>query len=202
MQKITLILVAFALVLIISGLALVSAPQKIASDAGPKPVAAGKFGGSFTLTDHNGNIFTDKDLEGKYALIYFGFTYCPAICPTELAKMADALEGLGTDADSIQPVFITVDPERDTVDVMKGYVAHFYPTLIGLTGTMEQIEQAKKAYKVYAAKVEDPAMNDYTMDHSSYIYFMAPDGALLSLFKTQDTAESMIDSIKKWMRKS
>jgi protein SCO1/2 len=202
MKKIPVILFILAAALLLIVLAIPMTASKNKSAESNKPVASGKFGGPFTLVDQDGTPFTDKDLEGQYALLYFGFTYCPAICPTELAKMANALDQLGTDADSIKPIFITVDPERDTADVMKGYVTHFHPRLMGLTGTVEQIEQAKKAYKVYAAKVEDPSLSDYTMDHSSYIYFLAPDGALLSLFKTQDTAEDMVTEIKKWISKS
>ena len=113
--------------------------------------------------------------------------------------MTKALNYLGAEADRIQPVFISVDPERDTVDVMKNYVSLFHPRLVGLTGTVEQIESVKKSYKVYAAKVDDPDMNDYTVDHSSYLYFISPEGALLSLYKMDDSAEPIANDIKAWM---
>lgn len=163
------------------------------------PVAADTFGGPYTLVTHMGEEVTDQTFSGRYQLIYFGFTFCPAICPTELAKMTQALNGLGDKGEDITPLFISVDPERDTVEVMKGYVKLFHPRLIGLTGTVEQVEVVKKSYKVYAAKVEDPAMTEYTVDHSSYIYFMDPQGRLLSLFKTDDTADSMVKDMRKWL---
>ena len=153
----------------------------------PLPVAGGHVGGPFTLIDHTGKTVTEKDFAGKYLLIYFGFTYCPAICPTELQKMNQALKQIGPAADRVQPLFITIDPERDTQAVMQAYVPQFHPRLIGLTGTTEQIGDALEGWRVYARKVEDPAMADYTMDHSSYIYFMDPDGQLLGLYGTDST---------------
>lgn len=159
-------------------------------------VAGAPIGGPFTLTDHKGLIFTNQDLRGKYALIYFGFTYCPAICPAELQKMNVALTQSGVATDKIQPVFITVDPERDTQDVLAKYVTQFNPALIGLTGTPEQIQAVLKAYKIYARKVEDPALSDYTMDHSSYIYFLDPDGNLLGLFGVSSTPSEIAAAIR------
>ena len=157
------------------------------------------FGGPFTLSDQTGKTVTEKDFAGKYRLIYFGFTYCPAICPTELSKITATLTALGPAGRNIVPVFITVDPERDTVDKMKNYVSLFHPSLIGLTGTPEQIKAVLKDYKIYAAKRQDEGMSDYTMDHSSFIYFMGPDDRLLHIFKTQDTADSMAKTISGWL---
>lgn len=168
-----------------------------------QPVVSGAFGGDYTLVDQDGHTVTNAAFEGQYQLIYFGFTYCPAICPTELSKMAEALDTLPPETvHKIQPLFITVDPERDTAEVMKGYVSHFHPKLIGLTGSVEQIEHVKKLYKVYAAKVDDPSLSDYTMDHSSYIYFLSPDGTLLSLFKIDDPASYVSETIQRWMKQS
>ena len=161
-------------------------------------VTSDDFGGPFTLTDHTGKTVTEKDFAGKYRLIYFGFTYCPAICPTELAKITSALGLLGDKGKDIQPLFITVDPERDTVDAMRKYVSLFHPTLIGLTGTAEQTKEVAKAYKIYFAKVQDESMSDYTMDHSSFIYFIAPDNRLLQIFRMEDSAETMADVISRW----
>ncbi len=161
------------------------------------PVAGSSVGGPFTLTDHTGKTVTEKNFAGRYLLIYFGFTSCPAICPTELQKINQALKQLGPIADKIQPLFVTIDPERDTQEVMKNYVAQFNPRLIGLTGTVEQVDDALKAYKIYARKVKDPAMTDYTMDHSSYIYFMSPDGQLLSLYGVDSTPADIIADIHK-----
>lgn len=157
------------------------------------------FGGPFTLTNHLGQSVTDKDFTGKYRLIYFGFTFCPAICPTELAKITSALNILGERSKGIQPIFVTVDPERDTVEKMKNYVSLFHPSLVGLTGTPDQIKSMLKTYKIYAAKVDDPNLTEYTMDHSSFIYFMAPDDRLLHIFKIGDSADVMAAKINEWL---
>lgn len=157
------------------------------------------FGGPFTLTDHNGKTVTEKNYGGTYKLIYFGFTFCPAICPTELAKITSALNTLGEDSKKIQPLFITVDPERDTVEKMKSYVGLFHPSLVGLTGTPEQIKATTKAYKIYAAKVQDPSLSEYTMDHSSFVYLIAPDGRLLYIFKSSDDAQTMASITRQWI---
>ena len=159
-------------------------------------VVAKDFGGAFTLTNQEGIRVTEKDFDGTKRLIYFGFTYCPAICPTELQKITTALNDLGEQADDITPIFITVDPERDTVETMKQYVELFHPRLVGLTGSLAQIEQAKKAYKIYAAKVQDETMSDYTMDHSSFIYLIDEADNLRRIFKVDDTAEDITSYIK------
>ncbi len=165
-----------------------------------RPVAK-NFGGPFTLTNHLGEPATHRDFKNQYRLIYFGFTYCPAICPTELQRMTTVLKDLGKDGEAIQPLFITVDPERDTVPVMKDYVELFHPRLIGLTGTPAQIKEAKKSYKIYAAKVQTEEMTDYTMDHSSFIYFISPDDSLIRVFKMGDKTEDMTNLIRKYINK-
>lgn len=163
-------------------------------------IVASNFGGPLDLIDQDGKPFTDADFEAdKYRLIYFGFTYCPAICPTELQRIATILKDLGDQGENITPVFITVDPERDTSSVMKQYTAMFHPRLIGLTGNQAQIDQAKKSYKIYAAKVQDETMSDYTMDHSSFIYFLNPQNDLLRVFKTDDSTEDMTKVIRGYL---
>lgn len=170
-------------------------------DTALSPVSTNNFGGSYTLVNHLGETVTEKDLKGQYQLLYFGFTYCPAICPAELSKIADALDMLGEEGKKIQPVFISVDPERDTPQVMRDYIGLFHPRLIGYTGTIQQIEDIKKKYKVYSTKVDDPSMSDYTVDHSSYIYFMGPEGQLLSLYKVDDGADYIAENIGLWLEK-
>ncbi|MFM8747780.1 MAG: SCO family protein [Aestuariivirga sp.] len=134
-------------------------------------------GGPFTLTDHNGRALTEKTFLGKYMLVFFGFTFCPDVCPTELQVITAALDQMGPAGDAIQPVFITIDPERDTPATLKAYVGNFHPRLIGLTGTPEQVAAAASAYRVYYAKVSNSSSAaDYLMDHSSIIYLMGPDG--------------------------
>jgi len=195
-------LIAITALVIAAGIVWFQAPGKDQSLNSLKPLAGDNFGGAFTLTDHNGNEVTDQDFTGQYRLIYFGFTFCPAICPTELQKMTTALNMLGPVGEDIQPIFITIDPERDTAETMNQYVQMFHPDLVGLTGTPEQIEQAAKAYKVYYAKVDDPDMTEYTMDHSSYIYFIDPQDRLLALYKIDQTAEEMAENMGAWLKQN
>jgi protein SCO1/2 len=134
---------------------------------GDQPV----IGGPFTLVDSNGKAVTDRDFHGKYLLVYFGYTSCPDVCPTTLNEITSALDSLGAKAARVQPVFVTIDPHRDTPSVIRQYTASFGPRLIGLTGTPEQIAAVEKEYHVYAAVHRTGnGPNDYTMDHSSIIY--------------------------------
>jgi protein SCO1 len=143
---------------------------------------------AFELTDHNGKKVTDADFK-KYRLVYFGFTSCPEICPLGLKKIEKAVEKIGKKADKLDILFITTDPERDTPKVMKDYLSGFKPAPItGLTGTAEQIKQAQKGYGVFAQKRNDPAMTEYTMDHSATIYFLGPGDMLLDFFGSEATA--------------
>lgn len=156
------------------------------------------IGGPFTLVDQDGKTRSDAEFRGKLMLVYFGYTYCPDICPTELQAMSDALDILGDKGKKVQPIFITIDPARDSMKAMKAYVSHFHKSLIGLTGTPEQIAVAAKAYRVYYAKV--PAKdggNDYLMDHSGLIYLMGPDGKYLTHFVPSTTPEQMAAAIAK-----
>lgn len=156
------------------------------------------IGGGFSLVDHTGKAVSDADYADKYKLIYFGFTYCPAICPTELQKMAQVEQKLDEARNSkIQQIFITVDPERDTVDVMKDYVSLFDSNLIGLTGTPQQVEDIKKKYRVFSSKVQTPEMHDYTVDHSSYIYLVSPDSKVVSMYRIADDANYIAADIAK-----
>jgi protein SCO1/2 len=139
-------------------------------------------GGPFELTDQNGHRVTDKDFLGKYPLVFFGYTYCPDVCPSELQVMSAALDELGSTADRIQPIFITVDPARDTPEVMKEYVSNFHPRMIGLTGSASDIAKVASVYRVYYAKMGKEGDPDYLMDHSSNIYLMGPDGKFVRHF--------------------
>ncbi len=162
------------------------------------------IGGSFTLVDQNGRAFTDKDLRGKYALIYFGYTHCPDVCPTTLQAMTDALDQLGALADRIQPVMISVDPERDTPTQLKDYLSNFRKGFIGLTGTPEQVRQAAQAFRVFYRKVladkgeaDKAESGDYLMDHSSIIYLMDPDGRYVDHFPSSIDADRLAAGIRK-----
>ncbi len=160
------------------------------------PMAGVQIGGVFELVDHNGAAVTQENYAGSYKLIYFGFTYCPAICPTELQKISKVMKVLDEEGEGIQPLFITVDPERDTVDVMREYVAMFHPRLVGLSGSRAQIDAALKNYRVFASKVQNEEDNDYTMDHSSYIYLMSPDDELLAMYRIQDGVDYVVNDIR------
>jgi protein SCO1/2 len=127
------------------------------------------IGGPFALIDHNGHPRTDADFRGKFMLIYFGFTFCSDVCPTDLQSIATALDRLGTAGEAIQPLFITVDPEKDTPDQLKGYVALFHPRLIGLTGDARQIRQVARAYKVYYARTEPTRKGVRYRPHGRYL---------------------------------
>ena len=129
--------------------------DKLQAPAQVLSIGKATVGGPFTLTDHTGRRVTDKDFRGQHLLVFFGFTYCPDVCPSGLQVMTAALEELGPKAEKITPIFISVDPERDTPEQLALYVSSFHPRLVGLTGTPEEIQQVAKAYRVYYKKVED-----------------------------------------------
>jgi cytochrome oxidase Cu insertion factor (SCO1/SenC/PrrC family) len=154
-------------------------------------------GGPFELTDQTGHVRTERDFRGKLMLVYFGFTYCPDICPTDLQAIGLALDKLGSDAASVQPLFITVDPERDTAEHLAQYVPIFHPRLIGLTGNPAAIRKAADAYKVYYAKIPlGKATDDYTVDHTAFIYLMDRDGNYLGFFPPGTSADRMVEIIR------
>jgi cytochrome oxidase Cu insertion factor (SCO1/SenC/PrrC family) len=158
------------------------------------------IGGPFTLTDHNGNRVTDRAFAGKYLLIFFGYTFCPDVCPSELQVMSAALDQLGPDAERIQPLFITIDPARDTPEVMKEYVANFHPRLIGLTGSDQDIAHVAAKYRVYYAKAKTGGNSqDYLMDHSAILYLMSPDGTFLKHFTYGNDAKALSDGLRQAM---
>ncbi len=152
-------------------------------------------GGPFSLSDHTGARRSDADFHGKLALVYFGFSYCPDICPTDLQEISRALALLGPQGETIQPVFITLDPERDTAEHLAGYVELFHPRLIGLTGSAEEIRRAADAYKVFYEKV-GTGEGEYTVGHSAYVYLMDRDGRYLGFFPPNTSAERMLTIIR------
>lgn len=161
-------------------------------DDRPSGSGTALVGGPFTLTDHNGRQVSDADFRGRYMLVFFGYTYCPDVCPIELQTVSEALDQLPPSVlDKIQPIFITTDPERDTVDVMKTYVSLFHPKLIGLTGSEEQVRAAARAYRVYYQKVEDEVSGTYLMDHSAIIFVMDAGGEYVAHFSPGVTADAM-----------
>jgi protein SCO1/2 len=138
-------------------------------------------GGPFQLTDQHGKRIGDKDFRGRYMLIYFGYSFCPDVCPTTLAVIAQALDKLGGRSHQVVPIFITIDPERDTPKVLDDYMKAFGPSFVGLTGGAAEIKDVEKRYRVYAVKKPLPG-GSYGMDHSSVIYLMGPDGKMVSFY--------------------
>lgn len=155
------------------------------SDGAADSAAGGDIGGPFTLVNGAGETVTEASWPGKYLLIYFGYTYCPDVCPTSLQTMTEALQQLEpTLVDKVQPIFVSVDPERDLPEDVAEYAGFFHKRLIGLTGTPEQVEAAAQAYRVYYERVEQPkSAIGYLLDHSAITYLMAPDGSLAAFFK-------------------
>ena len=157
---------------------------------------ASAIGGPFRLVDQNGKTVTDADLKGKWSLVYFGYTHCPDACPTALNDIAIALDELGPQRSAVRPVFVTVDPERDTPAVLKSYVTAFDAPILALSGTPEAIAQAAKGYRVYYAKHPE-AGGDYSMDHSSVIYVMDPEGRFTASFTQENSPEEIAERLKK-----
>lgn len=171
-------------------------PQKAEQGQGRAAI-----GGPFSLTDHAGQAVTQDILKGKLSLVYFGYSFCPDICPTDLQLIAQALDQLsGEELADTQALFVTVDPERDTVEQMAGYVALFHPSIRGLTGTPEQIADAAKSYRAYYKKVsaEEAGTSDYLMDHSAFIYLMNRDGEFVRVFGHGVDPAEMVE----WVRKT
>lgn len=156
------------------------------------------IGGPFTLIDQNGNTVTDADFRGRYMLVFFGYTYCPDVCPESLARTAAVLNMLGDKADKVVPVFISVDPERDTPEQLRLFASLFHPRLVALTGTPEQVAHVSKAFRVYYAKAKqaDATSDAYLIDHSAITYLMGPDGRFVAHFSHQTSAEDMAKRLR------
>jgi cytochrome oxidase Cu insertion factor (SCO1/SenC/PrrC family) len=166
----------------------------------PATVDNAAIGGPFQLVDSAGHPVTDQAFRGKYMLVYFGYTFCPDVCPTTLADVATALDKLGPRAGEVQPLFITVDPQRDTPAVVGQYAANFSPRLVGLTGTADQIAAVAHAYRVYYARHRTgDGPGDYTMDHSSILYLMGPDGHFIAPIRADEQPEAMAADIARHM---
>jgi protein SCO1/2 len=159
------------------------------------PKAAIELGGAFTLTDTNGATVTEAALKGHYSLVYFGFTQCPDVCPLALTKITEAMQILGPEAEAVLPVFITVDPEHDTPEVMKSYLANFHPHFLGLTGSPDAVKQAETAYRVYAAKKAEA-----NVVHSDVIFLMGPDGSYVAQFASDATSSAIANGVRRAMK--
>ncbi|MCB1884678.1 MAG: SCO family protein [Geminicoccaceae bacterium] len=186
-------LTVLVLLVMAGGAALILRQSPPAGEAeAPVPI-----GGPFTLVDETGRTVTADDFKGRMMLVYFGYTFCPDVCPTSLQRADAALALLTPDERAqVRLVFITVDPDRDTVAQMRDYVALFDPPPVGLTGTKAQVAAAAKAYRVYYQTHEDQGP-DYPVDHSSYYYLMGKDGTFVTFFSHDATPEAMAEGIRK-----
>ncbi len=187
------LIVALIMVAGIGFVALRMLPGEQGTTASAVPI-----GGPFTLTNHLNEPVTEKTFAGKHMLIYFGYSFCPDICPTSLQTMAAAYDLLTAEEKAgLSPIYITVDPERDTVEAIAEYVALFHEDMVGLTGTLDQVKAAAKAYRVYFAKnAVEEGSDDYFVDHSSFYYLMGPDGRYVKHFGHDATEEKMAEGIQ------
>ncbi len=162
------------------------------------------IGGSFELVTHEGRSVTEKSFPEKFLLVFFGYTFCPDICPTTLQQVSTVLDSLGAGAERIQPLFITVDPKRDTAAVLKDYVGHFHPSIVGLTGTSAQVTAATKAYRAGATIVPDENgdPDNYLVHHSAFLYLMGPEGGLRAIMLHIMPPEAIAQQIQRQLDKS
>ena len=158
------------------------------------------LGGAFSLTDHTGRDVTERDFAGRWLLLYFGFTHCPDVCPTDLGIIADTIDLLGPLGEEVTPVLISIDPERDTPAQLADYVAAFHPRMVGLTGTPQQVSAVARRFRVFYSRVQHPDMTEYTMDHSSFIYLVGPDGLVRSLFRRGTAPEAITAVVRGQLR--
>jgi protein SCO1 len=191
--------------LLVSGLAL-------AADEPPDQVTAaqmmddlmygrGTVGGPFTLTDSSGRQRSDSDFRGRLMIVYFGYTFCPDVCPADLMAITQALDELGPAASGIQPIFITIDPERDTKKVLGEYVASFHNSFIGLTGPPEEVRKVANAYKAFYTKVPSERPGEYAIDHTGVIYLMGRDGQYLGFMPPQTSPERLTEILRQYLAK-
>jgi protein SCO1 len=161
-------------------------------------IGTAAIGGPFQLVDQNGRTVTDKDLKGEPFLVFFGFTHCPDACPTTLLELSDVLEKLGSDADKVHVLFITIDPERDSPNALKDYLSAFNSRLLGLSGDLAAVTAVARAYHVYFKKVPVEG-GDYTMDHTALIYLMNKDGQFVSPFSLKRSPQDAAAELRRFL---
>jgi protein SCO1/2 len=172
----------------------------LASSQQRVPAASATIGGAFTLTAPDGSTVSDATYRGKWLLVFFGYTFCPNVCPTTLLEIAEALQRLGPDARELQPLFISVDPDRDTPDVLAAYTRSFDSRIVGLTGSAEQIADVAKEYGAYyAGHRTGSGPDDYLMDHSTYLYLMDPNGQFVRCFDADTSGAMIADKVRETM---
>ena len=162
----------------------------------------GHIGGPFELIDQTGRTRTDADFRGKLLIVYFGYTYCPDVCPTDLMQIGLAIDKLGAASVQVQPLFVSVDPERDTPSVLANYVSMFNPRIVALTGTPAQVRAVADAYKAYYAKVFPEGSTAYLIDHTGFIYLMGRSGEYLGFFPPGTSADRMVEIIRQHLSDS
>ncbi len=187
------------------GAALLLAPTACKGPTEQAPLAGAAIGGHFVLTDQDGHRFDSATLAGRYPILYFGYTFCPDICPLDMAVLGQALKTLAAKdkakADKVQPIFVTVDPERDTPAVLKKYVAAFSPRLIGLTGTPAEIAGVAKDYAIFYQKAPAQAgSSGYLMNHSREALLFGPDGKPIALLPVDADKDQVVSAIEKWVQ--
>lgn len=160
------------------------------------------LGGRFALTDHFGRNVSEEDFYGRFALLFFGFTHCKVICPENLGKLSRALDLMGPAADQVQPLYVSVDPDRDTPEVMRTFLEERYPRFLGLTGSKTDVELMKKLYKVYAVREEVGPDGDYDVPHSAMTFLMGPDGAYVTHFSDVTPAERIAEAVAEHVGRS
>ncbi len=176
-----------------------TAPNFSRADSTPQTSGAELTGGDFKLTDHTGKIVTLKSYSGKYLIVFFGFTHCPGVCPLGLRTIMGSLNLLGNLANEIQPIFISVDPARDTQEVLAKYVKSFGPLLVGLRGSEKELAEVVGRYRAYYQKLsvpKDQPKESYLMDHSPIIYLMSKSGTYMSYFSSNEGAKAISEKIK------
>ena len=191
MLFITATVVAVALALVVDTLFIDERGEMNTSSVGVPTI-----GGPFKLVNHKGKTVTEAGYSGQYLLVFFGYTYCPDVCPTELQVIGGAMDLLGDAGAKVRPLMVTIDPERDTVAAMADYMSNFHPSITGLTGSPEQVKATAKAYRVYFVKNPPDDEGDYFMDHSSFVYLMGPDGKYLHHFSPMTKPEDMAAKVR------
>jgi protein SCO1/2 len=197
-------ILAFAAIVLLAAAGLGVAALYRAHEQAGAPTSAGLVGGAYSLVDQDGRTVTDKTYDGRLKLVLFGFTHCPDVCPTGLASMTAALDQLGEKKGEVQPIFISVDPERDTQAALKDYLSSF-PGVVGLTGSADAVAATAKAYRVYFQKVSPtggavaPGSTDYVVDHTALIYFMGRQGEYLGFFKAGAGPDEIAGALKPYL---
>lgn len=191
--------------LVLTALALAACSARPSAPAAPEPPLEGaRIGGDFTLTGENGEAVSAHDFDGEYRIMYFGYTSCPDVCPVDLANIGQGLKVFEKEdpprAGKVVPIFVTVDPERDTPAVMKQYTDNFHPRMVGLTGTPEQIARVAKEYLVVYGKREDAGYSEYLVDHTRQTILFGPKGEPLAILPSEEGPEPVAKELARWVK--